>query len=402
MKILFVQESDWLKRNAHQQHHLAELMSLRGHQARVIDYEIMREIGGISRREVFRDVCKCHEGAKVTVIRPPIVKYPMLDYLSLLITHSGEIKRQVRKFKPDAIVGFGILNGYLAVKIAHRNGIPFIYYWIDVLHRLIPSAFLQPIGMMIERSILRQADVNLAINGQLRMRMLKMGALPKKTRVLRAGIDIAKFDPTKTDGSAVRRQYGFGNDDVVLFFMGWLYSFSGLAEVALALVESEHKNLKLLIVGDGNGYNRIDGIRRMYHLEKDIILTGRKSYDEIPSLISASDICLLPAYSTEKVMQDIVPIKMYEYMAMGKPVIATRLRGVMKEFGDGNGVLYVNKPEDVIRTARILVIGRKEKELGEKARKFAEKCSWDMVVDDFERIISDAIKERCGKVSSAV
>ena len=40
MKILLVQESDWLKRNPHQQHHLMERLSLRGHEITVIDYNI--------------------------------------------------------------------------------------------------------------------------------------------------------------------------------------------------------------------------------------------------------------------------------------------------------------------------------------------------------------------------
>ena len=40
MKILIVQESDWLERNPHQQHHLMERMAERGHQIKVIDYSI--------------------------------------------------------------------------------------------------------------------------------------------------------------------------------------------------------------------------------------------------------------------------------------------------------------------------------------------------------------------------
>jgi hypothetical protein len=41
MKILIVQESDWIGRGPHQQHQLADRLSLRGHQVRVIDYEIL-------------------------------------------------------------------------------------------------------------------------------------------------------------------------------------------------------------------------------------------------------------------------------------------------------------------------------------------------------------------------
>ena len=93
-------------------------------------------------------------------------------------------------------------------------------------------------------------------------------------------------------------------------------------------------------------------------------------------------------------MQDIVPIKMYEYMAMGKPVIATKLPGVMEEFGVGAGVVYVDKPEDIIAKASELAQGGKLKELGLKARKFAEKNSWDNITDEFERILEEVIKEK--------
>ncbi|MDI6847454.1 MAG: glycosyltransferase [Candidatus Bathyarchaeia archaeon] len=48
-------------------------------------------------------------------------------------------------------------------------------------------------------------------------------------------------------------------------------------------------------------------------------------------------------------MRNIVPIKMYEYMACGKPVIVTKLPGIMKEFGHNNGVVYVNQPLEVLK-----------------------------------------------------
>lgn len=111
-------------------------------------------------------------------------------------------------------------------------------------------------------------------------------------------------------------------------------------------------------------------IRENYSLQGRLILTGKKPYQEIPGFIAASDICLLPAYPDEKIMQDIVPIKMYEYMAMKKPVIATKLPGVMKEFGIGNGVVYVDKPEDVVTKAIELTESGNIEELGTKARSF--------------------------------
>ena len=60
-------------------------------------------------------------------------------------------------------------------------------------------------------------------------------------------------------------------------------------------------------------------------------------YSDVPHYIAAADICLLPAL-LNKTMRDIVPIKLYEYLACGKPVIATRLPGIWTEFGSKNGI----------------------------------------------------------------
>ena len=135
MKVLIVQETDWIKRYPVHQHHLAELLSLRGHETRVIDYEILWRTQGKrklhSKRQIFSNISKIHDGASVTVIRPGIIKIPWLDYVSLIFSHRNEIGRQMKEFSPDAIVGWGILNSYLAEKAAKEFKVPFIHYWID-------------------------------------------------------------------------------------------------------------------------------------------------------------------------------------------------------------------------------------------------------------------------------
>ena len=85
--------------------------------------------------------------------------------------------------------------------------------------------------------------------------------------------------------------------------------------------------------------------------------------------------------------RDIVPIKFYEYMAMGKPVITTKLPGVMKEFGEGNGVVYVDRPEDALERAVELIEGGMIGEYGPAARGFVESYGWDDVVGEFERVL---------------
>lgn len=82
---------------------------------------------------------------------------------------------------------------------------------------------------------------------------------------------------------------------------------------------------------------------------------------------------------------------MYEYMACGKPVIATKLPGIMKEFGEEHGVIYVDKPEDALNKAVELIENRTLHEYGSKARGFVEKYNWDDIVDEFERVLKGVV-----------
>jgi glycosyltransferase involved in cell wall biosynthesis len=397
MRILITQETDWLKRNPLQQHHLAELLSLRGHEIRVIDYELLWKTQGrkglYSRRKIFKNVSKVYSGANITVIRPGVIKVPWLDYASLIFSHDREIIQQIREFKPDVIVGFGILNSYLAARAARKNSFPFIYHWLDVLHWLIPFKPFQPIGKMLESKVLKQADRVLVVSDKLKEFVIKLGAPPERVQIVKPGISLKQFNPT-ISGAGIRKKYGLKKDDIALFFMGWLYHFSGLKEVAQQLAGTKNHRLKFLIVGEGDAYDELRQIRRKYNLGDRVILTGKRPYEEMPALVAAADICLLPAYPGEKIMQDGLPGKIYEYMAMGKPMISTKLPGVMREFGQDNGVVYVDQPEDVVTEAIELVSQGKVKELGLKARTFVEQYSWDNITNEFERILGEVIKEK--------
>lgn len=395
MKILLVQESDWLKRGPHQQHHLMERLSIKGHDIRVIDYEVSwknetnKEI--YSKRKVFSKVSKFYDGANIYVIRPTIIKIPILDYISIIFTHGIEIRKQIKNFKPDVIIGFGILNTFIAATLSRRNNIPFIYYLIDELHRFIAFKIFQPLGKIIKSRTLKLSDRVIVINKKLRDYVISLGANPQKTYIVSAGVDLDRF--LNSDDRSIRKKYGIKKDDIVLFFMGYLYNFSGLKEVSLELakLKDKERNIKLLIVGEGDIYNDLQEIKDKYKLKDKIILTGKQPYKKIPEFIAASDICLLPAQNIE-IMRNIVPIKIYEYMAGCKPVISTKLQGIIKEFGNDNGVIYVDKPEDVLKKAIELIENEDIEEEGRKARKFVEKYGWDNIIDKFEKILEEVVR----------
>jgi len=400
MKILVVQESNWLTRNPHQQHHLMERLAARGHSVRVIDYDIdwkKENEGGISTpRTVYDDVNKILPVVSIQVIRPLSLRVPVFEYPVLMITHRQEIIRQINEFKPEVIIGFGILNAWIAARLAQQYKIPFIYYWIDALDTLIPEKLFQMLGRTLEKRTIRNSAQVIAINKKLREYVITLGANPESTTVIGAGIDLNRFNPT-IDGSAIRSAYAIGKNDIVLFFMGWLYHFSGLKEVVLELARSpdHYRNLKILIVGDGDAFTDLQKIRDENQMGDKLILTGKQPYEKIPEFIAASDICILPADPKEKIMQDIVPIKMYEYMAVGKPVISTKLPGIIREFGMENGVLYVESPEMVPETAYVLTTNGTIKNHSNSARLYVQNLDWRTITDTFEEALF-TIKENYG------
>ncbi len=388
MRILVVQESDWIARGPHQSHHLMERLSKRGHEIRVIDFEILwREKESkslISKRRVFEGVHKAINDGAVTVIRPAIIKLPVLDYISIIYTHKSEIKRQINEFKPDVVIAFGILNANIAFRIAKKNGIPSIYYIIDELHRLVPEKAFKVFAKFIERQNMKIADKVISINEGLREYTIQMGAADEKTEVIRAGVDIERF---VSDGrEEVRKKYGIIDGDIVLFFMGWLYDFSGLKEVALELARCDDSHIKLLVVGKGDLWDTLQDIRKKCGLEKKLIMVDWIPYEGVPKYLAASDICILPAYKND-IMRNIVPIKMYEYLAAGKPIIASSLYGIVKEFGDDAGIIYINKPEEVLREVDNMIQDDRLGAEGLNARIFVEKCKWTNIINDFEYIL---------------
>ena len=394
MKILVVQESNWTDRGPHQSHHIMERLVQRGHEVRIIDFDILwrKNVNRtlFSRRSVITAQPKAIPDAKITVIRPSIIQLPILEYLSLLYFHRKEIIHQLDEFKPEVVIGFGILNARIAMSLCRKRRITFAYYIIDELHRLVPQPYFQKLARTIEQKNFQTADIVLSINEMLREYTIEMGAPREKTHVIRAGVDLEIFKAEYRE--PMRKELGFANSDTVLFFMGWLYDFSGLKEVAIGLSKSSEKNIKLLILGNGDLWDTLQGIISKNSLEGQIIMKGWVPYQEVPKYIMACDVCILPAYKND-IMMNIVPIKLYEYMAAGKPVIATNLEGLKKEFGENNGILYIEDSTETIDKVKSLTKEEKFDDVGLRGYNFVKNNNWNNIVNQFEAVIAGKIYE---------
>jgi glycosyltransferase involved in cell wall biosynthesis len=395
MKILFTQETDWLVKFPIIQHHVLEMMTLRGHEVRVIDFELLwrkTPHGLFSRRQVTPNVMRVFPNSRVMLIRPGIIKIPVLDYVSVLWNHRREIDRQMREWSPDVIIGVSILNSYWAGRAAQRAGIPFIYYWFELMHLFIPLKLFSALGKMVEKAALRRSDKVLTITDNLKQWIAKTGFPEDKIEVLESGVSLKAYQ-SGTGRDSIRQVNNFQKEDLVLFFMGWLYHFSGLKEVMREMSRRHDPQIKLLIVGDGDAFEDLRSLQSSLKLSDSVKLVGRKPFSEIPDYLAAADICIFPAYNNETT-RDIVPAKLYEYLAASRPVIATSLPAVVSKFGKGHGVAYVEKPEEVIDKAKELLVSPEWTSIGIEAREFAGRYSWENITDRFEAIVDRTIKEK--------
>jgi len=395
MNILVLQESNWSERGPHQQHHLMERLSLENNRVHVIDYDILWDKKPARRvikpKEIFSPEGTVQKGANIKLIRPAIIQMPVLNYLSIPITHGFAIIDEIRNFKPDIIVSFGILNAYVGRKLSKLFKVPFACYLIDHLHTLLPLKGAEPIAKKVERSVISSSDRTFVINKGLKDYAIAMGARPEAVSIVPGGVDTEQYNTALDHRKSVRSALGISDDETVLFFMGWLYSFSGLVEIAEAMAQWKGSaKFKLMVVGEGDALGALKAIKKKDHLDS-LLLLGKQPFSRVPELLSAADICLLPADPKAQEMQNIVPIKLYEYLAAGKPVVATRLPGLLKEFGEGNGVSYVSGPEEVLRRCEDMVLRTDLMEEGRKILDGSKQYDWGDIINSFERQLKSMV-----------
>ncbi|UJG41543.1 MAG: glycosyltransferase [Candidatus Heimdallarchaeum aukensis] len=385
MKILVLQETDWELRGPHQQHHLMERLSVLGHEVKVIDYDFLWKEKQSKRifepTKKSKATPKIISEANIELIRPGMIKIPLLSFLSIPIMHFIYIYKEIKQFQPDFIIGFGILNSFIGQKLSKIYKIPFIYYLIDHLHTLLPVKPLQYVAKAFEKRTLKNCDKIYVINHGLLDYSVSMGANLEKGVYIPGGVDLKKYS-SKVQREQIRKRLGIVKDDIVLMFMGWLYEFSGLKELTDYMVKNEDDldKYKLLIVGKGDLFDYISIKRKELKNPEKIILTGQVPFKDIPIYLQAADYYLLPAHKNE-IMENIVPIKLYEYLAAGNPVICTKLKGVYKEFGENNGILYIDKPTDVYSVVNE-TLDLKDK-ISEKGLNFVSSYDWDSIVNKF-------------------
>jgi len=231
--------------------------------------------------------------------------------------------------------------GILGRIAAWLAGVPLIIYTahgfyfhdnMSLCKREILIAIEKVVGRLFTNLIFTQSreDKELAINRGI--------IAEDKIYHIGNGVDIYKFNSKNyvNKRSEIRNQLGIDEDSKVIGFIGRIVREKGIIELINAFqnVLKEVKKTHLIIIGDSlesdrdlNAKGEVQDLIDNFNLRENIRFTGYRN--NINELLEAVDVFALPSY------REGMPRSIIEAMAMGKPVVATNIRGCREEVVDG-------------------------------------------------------------------
>jgi glycosyltransferase involved in cell wall biosynthesis len=242
-----------------------------------------------------------------------------------------------------------------------------------------------------EVATLHLADHIICPSRVTREYIISLGIPLERVTVIANGVDTARFSPHPAPPDEVP----------LLCYIGTLAGWQGLDTLleAMPLVLAEHA-ARLNVVGKGRKEQRKSlqkRIRKM-GLAEWVSLEGSVSHDTIPQMINQAHLCLAPlSFNDRNVTQGCCPIKVLEYLACGKPLVAANLPVVRELVCDGEEALLFT-PDDPADLARCIVTLLKDPPLAQRLaeagcqrvrREFTWEIAQKKLLSVYERLLED-------------
>ncbi len=255
---------------------------------------------------------------------------------------NAEILSLLQEYGPfDMVYERYSLWSYAAMQFARREEIPGL---LEVNAPLIEEQIQYrtlvnlEIAQATARSVFQAASVLLAVSSGVRDYLATLPGTAGKVHVVPNGVDIVRFHPSTVPALPCDRCTTIG-------FLGGLKPWHGVELLVQAFVglSGQVRDLRLLIVGEGPQRQLLQDMAAA-HPECNIVLTGNVAPAMVPSYLASMDIGVAPYPNLEGFY--FSPLKVYEYMAMGLPVVASNI-GDMHSILDDSVSGLLTPPGDV-------------------------------------------------------
>ena len=380
MNILIVHEVDWLKKITYEIHHLSEIFSLKGHNVYAVD---IPDPGLLSlKKEVWKKIesyNRIYENSSVKIFRTPIIPIKGLNRISAYFTSERFIKKILRENNIDIVFVYSIVNNIQGtIKACKESQIPMIHRTFDIVHEIILEKYLRKKVLQIEKESYPEFDEVIANTPYMKTWAEEMGG--KNVIVIEQGVDPTIMQNLPKD-NLLMEKLNIADDDKVVMYLGSILSHSGLEVIldAIPSILKEIPNFKLLVVGDGSHLSSLKHQAKRLGINKKIIFTGFVPYKEVPKFCSLANLCI-NSFRIDDMTDKLSPVKIFDFMSCGKPVLATPLKGMLYDFPkDSETIIYADL-DDFEQKIILLLKSESLEEIGNRSRKFVEDhFTWEIV-----------------------
>jgi glycosyltransferase involved in cell wall biosynthesis len=186
-----------------------------------------------------------------------------------------------------------------------------------------------------ERLILNRADAVLAVSSPLKQILIAAGVDGRRITVMSNGVNLENFaDSSGT--RALRARLGL-EGRTVIGFVGWFRNWHGLDLLLEAFHQGDlaARGASLVLVGDGPMLGWLKDFVARHDLGESVVFTGPLPHGEVPAHVQLFDIAVQPAAN-----EYCCPMKVLEYMAMGRAILAPRQENLTELLEEGEEAEY--------------------------------------------------------------
>jgi len=238
----------------------------------------------------------------------------------------------------------------------------------------------------------RYCDRIVSVTDKLKGELVNLYAVPEdKIFVINNGANTDLFKPMNQE--RVKAELRLEESKKYVCFVGHLAAWQGVEFLIYAspFILEKCPDVRFLVVGDGAMKNELLKITSELGLLDKFIFTGTIPYESVPLYINAADICVVPK---KPIKSGYSPLKLYEYMACGKPVIATKTYGFELLEETNAGILI--DPENSAEFANSILMLLNKPELltnmgNNGLRYVAADHTWDKVARKVLDVCNDVI-----------
>ena len=211
----------------------------------------------------------------------------------------------------------------------------------------------------------------------LKDELAKLGINKEKILVAPDGVDVEQFN-VKESVSACREELGLPLDKKIVLYSGHLYNWKGVYTLAEASKMLDENTLTVFVGGTAGDKARLVSFIKKNNLNNTLIV-GYRPPREVPLYLHAADILVLPNSAKKEISSHFTsPLKLFEYLASGKPIIASDLPSLREILNDSNA--HFATPDDVEKLASSINYALKDTKgsahRAQQARQDAKKYSW--------------------------